>query len=91
MHHRRLRARQRILRQGCFEAVLEGSVFFLYAPFNGEMLRSVLRRLEDLARRRPIVLCAVGLELHDLPWLRPRETPSVSLCLYDSNVPGVTR
>jgi SAM-dependent methyltransferase len=67
------------------DAELDGSVFFLYAPFNGEMLRRVLRRLQDVARRRPIVLCAVGLELRDLPWLRPRSTSSVALTLYDAD------
>ncbi|GMU03787.1 class I SAM-dependent methyltransferase [Corallococcus caeni] len=68
---------------------LDGSVFFLYAPFNGEMLSAVLRRLEDVARRRPIVICTVDLELHGVPWLRERETGKVSLTLYDSCVRGV--
>ncbi|RKG80802.1 class I SAM-dependent methyltransferase [Corallococcus exercitus] len=68
---------------------LDGSVFFLYSPFNGEMLSAVLRRLEDVARRRPIVVCAVDFELHGVPWLRERKTPKVSLTLYDSCVPGV--
>jgi hypothetical protein len=66
---------------------LDGSVFFLYAPFNGEMLRQVVRQLEEVARRRPLVVCAVGLELHDVPWLAPRRTSCVSLVLYDSRVP----
>jgi SAM-dependent methyltransferase len=65
---------------------LDGSVFFLYAPFNGAMLGRVVRRLEDVARRRPIVVCAVGFELHDLPWLVPRTTSCVSLTLYDALV-----
>jgi SAM-dependent methyltransferase len=69
------------------EAALDGSIFFLYAPFNGEMLARVLRRLEEVARRRAIVLCAVGLELPDVPWLLPRETSSISLTLYDSHRP----
>jgi dienelactone hydrolase len=65
-------------------AELDGSVFFLYAPFNGQMLAQVLGRLEEVARRRRIVLCAVGLDLHGVPWLSPRKTSSVSLTLYDS-------
>lgn len=69
------------------EAALDGAIFFLYAPFNGEVLARVLRRLEEIARRRPIVLCAVGLEFHDVPWLLPRKTSSVLLTLYDSRVP----
>jgi predicted RNA methylase len=67
---------------------LEGTVFFLYAPFSGQMLRNTLKRLEEAARRRPIVICAVGLELNDVPWLSARKTSSVALTLYDSFTPG---
>jgi SAM-dependent methyltransferase len=67
---------------------LDGSIFFLYAPFTGEASTRVLRRLEEVARRRAIVLCAVGLELHGVPWLLPRSTSRVSLTLYDSQLPG---
>jgi SAM-dependent methyltransferase len=70
------------------DIALEGSVFFLYAPFNGEMLVAVLGRIEEVARRRPIVVCAVGLELREVPWLRSRGSANVSLALYDSCVPG---
>jgi SAM-dependent methyltransferase len=73
------------------ESDLDGSIFFLYAPFNGEMLTRVLRRLEQVASRRAIVLCAVELEFRGVSWLSPRKTSSVSLTLYDSRVPGVRR
>ena len=63
---------------------LDGSIFFLYTPFSGEMLAGALRRLEEVAGRRPIVVCAVGLELRDVPWLLLRKTSSVSLTIYDS-------
>ncbi len=66
------------------EVALDGTVFFLYAPFNGDMLTRVLRRLEDVARRRRIKVCTVGLELRDVPWLRSRPSACVSLSLYDS-------
>ena len=66
------------------EAELEGSIFFLYAPFTGELLQRTLRRLQALARRHPIVLCTVDLELANEPWLRLREAASLSLRLYDS-------
>jgi hypothetical protein len=69
---------------------LDGSVFFLYSPFNGETLTRVMRRLEAVARRRPIVVCAVGLEFPTERWLQPRRTSSLSLTLYDSRVPDVT-
>lgn len=62
---------------------LDGSVFFLYTPCNGAMLASLLERIEAVARRRPIVVAAVGVEL-DVPWLRARTTPCAALTLYDS-------
>jgi Histone methylation protein DOT1 len=71
------------------DVVPDGSIFFLYAPCNGDMLTAVLRRIEAVARRRPIVVGAVGLEFRDVTWLRPRKTSSVSLTLYDSHVAGV--
>jgi len=70
---------------------IDGSVFFLYAPFNGQMLARVLRRLRDVAGARPIVLCAVGLELPDEPWLERKPTSNVALVLYHSRVTGVPR
>lgn len=70
------------------EIALDGSIFFLYAPFNGEMLARGVGRLEEVARRRPIVICAVGVELHGVPWLVPRTAASRSLMLYDSEVRG---
>ena len=79
------------VRANAADTELDGSIFFLYAPCNGQMLTHVLRRLETVARRRPIVVCTVGLEFRDVPWLLPRRTSSVSLTLYDSHVPGVPR
>ena len=67
------------------EAELEGSVFFLYAPCNGETLIRVLKALETVARRKSITICAVDLELRE-NWLVPRKTSSASLTLYDSCV-----
>lgn len=67
---------------------LDGSVVFLYAPCNGALLARVVRRIEDAARRRPIVVAAVGLELHDAPWLSARPTSHrpghPALTLYDA-------
>ena len=63
---------------------LDGSVFFLYAPCNGEMLARVLDRVGAVARRRPIVVCTVGLELADAAWLTPRASSHVALNIYDS-------
>lgn len=66
------------------ELELDGTVFFLYAPFNGELLERVLRRLEAAARRRRIVVCTSGLEL-DEPWLFPRPTSGGAVTLYESH------
>jgi hypothetical protein len=62
---------------------LDGSVFYLYAPCNGPMLTAVLRRLEEVAKRRSIVVCTVGLELGDVSWLRRRKTTG-NVGIYDS-------
>lgn len=67
------------------ETELDGSIFFLYAPCNGAMLARVLRRVEEVARRRPIVVCTVGLPLDDAPWLSPRRASSLSLTVYDAH------
>ena len=66
------------------DVALDGSVFFLYAPFNGAMLTRVLERLEEAARKRSIVVCTVHLELRDAAWLAPRKTSSRALAIYDS-------
>ena len=66
------------------ETELDGSIFFLYAPFNGRMLTAVIGRLEDVARRRSIVVSTVDLELRGVAWLRQRASANVSLSVYDS-------
>ena len=69
------------------DVALDGSVFFLYAPFNGAMLTRVLERLEEAARKRAIVVCTVHLELRDAGrWLAPRKTSSHALAIYDSAI-----
>jgi hypothetical protein len=66
------------------EAELDGSIFFLYAPFNGQTLTRVIQKLERVAQRRSITVCAVHLELSGEPWLRPRESSCRSIALYDA-------
>lgn len=65
------------------EVDLEGTVFFLYAPFNGNMLKRVLARLQATARQHPIVVCTVGMALDEPPWMLPRDTSSVALTIHD--------
>jgi hypothetical protein len=65
------------------EVELDGSVFFLYAPFNGALLARVIEKLRRLAQRRAFVVCAVDLEL-DVDWLVPRASSHRAVALYDT-------
>jgi len=67
----------------------DGTVFFLYTPFEGPVLAHVLRRLHAVARRRAIVVCALGIDLHRAaPWLVARPLDAFWLTIYDSAIPG---
>ena len=67
----------------------DGTVFFLYVPFTGPVLAEVLGRLRAIAKRRAIVVCALGVELHrEARWLTPRPSDSFWLTIYDSAEPG---
>ena len=51
----------------------DGTVFFMYTPFTGEMLQEVLDRLKDESRSRMIRICAYGpctLPVSNQSWLR---------------------
>jgi hypothetical protein len=64
------------------ELAFEGTVFFLYSPFNGRTLERVVSRLEALARARPITVCAVDLELPDLRGVVRQPCDSLELSIY---------
>jgi predicted RNA methylase len=52
-----------------------GTVYFMYTPFRGAMLRRVLARLRTEAAQRAIRVCSYGpctLELARESWLQPR-------------------
>jgi SAM-dependent methyltransferase len=66
----------------------DGTVFFLYNPFTGSVLREVLARLHEVARRHALVVCALGLSLRE-PWLVPRPLEHFWLQVFDSVVPAV--
>ncbi|HVU03498.1 MAG TPA: methyltransferase domain-containing protein [Polyangiaceae bacterium] len=67
----------------------DGTVFFLYTPCTGSALRRLLDRLHGVARRRAIVVCALGSDLpRDATWLVPRPTDAFWLTLYDGVLPG---
>jgi hypothetical protein len=38
----------------------DGTIFFMYSPFTGSILRRVLEHLHDLSKRQPITLCTYG-------------------------------
>jgi len=66
----------------------EGTVFFMYLPFTGEVMEEALNNLHRAAQQRAIVVCALGFDL-TREWLKPRTAYSFWLTLYDSVVPGV--
>jgi hypothetical protein len=74
------------VRANAAEVALDGSVFFLYAPFNGELMVRVLESLREVAERRPVVVCTVGVEFPGEAWLVRRETANVTLNVYDARV-----
>ena len=51
----------------------EGTIFFMYTPFHGKMLQTVLERLRSEARTRTIAVCTYGRCTIDVArqyWLR---------------------
>jgi hypothetical protein len=66
----------------------DGTVFFLYVPFTGPVLAATLDRLRAVAARRPIVVCTLGLDLDQTPWLTRRDLDAFWLAIYDSRIPG---
>jgi SAM-dependent methyltransferase len=73
-------------------AIDDATVFFLYVPFTGPVLAEVLRRLHAVARRRDIVVCALGVDLdRGASWLVARKLDAFWLSLYDTSVPGASR
>lgn len=66
----------------------DATVFFLYLPFTGEVLASVMQRLLAIAEHRDIVICALGLDLRGWDLIVERPTQEFWLSIYDSRVPG---
>jgi hypothetical protein len=62
-------------------SLADGSVFYMYTPFRGELLRRVLDRLQGVAHERPIRVCTYGPCTRDVAqaaWLRLRPGCSVA-------------
>ena len=66
----------------------DATVVFLYLPFTGATLQRVLQRLEAVARRRQLVICALGLDLRGAAWLVERPSEEFWLSIYDSRIEG---
>lgn len=66
----------------------DGTVFFLYNPFEGAALVDVLERLHLVAQHHAIVVCALGLALGHTAWLKARPLDHFWLTVFDSVVPG---
>ncbi|MEZ4730845.1 MAG: hypothetical protein R3E79_27295 [Caldilineaceae bacterium] len=52
----------------------DGTIYFMFTPFRGQLLQTVLARLQQEAQHRPIRLCTFGSctpHVADQPWLRP--------------------
>jgi hypothetical protein len=69
----------------------DGTVFYLYLPFTGPVLVDVMARLREVASKRTIVVCTLGMDVDQVaPWLIRRTIDSFWLAIYDSRVPGAS-
>lgn len=75
----------------------DGSVFFLYTPFEGQLLQAVLDRLKGQAGKRTIKVCAYGPcvpQMSGQEWLVRLDRdagPGPGLALFQSRVRGHAR
>lgn len=54
--------------------ISDGTLFFMYTPFTGSILRTVLDKLRDLSQQRPIKVCTYGPctpQIERETWLYP--------------------
>ena len=76
-------------------SLADGTVFFLYTPFRGALLRQVLERLRAEARARPIQVCTYGpctAEMAGVSWLRPGDSPDAGaheVAVFHAAGPGL--
>jgi trans-aconitate methyltransferase len=67
------------VRQNAIEADLAaGTVFYLYTPFTGETLKTMLGRLQKESGERPITICTLGPCTSNVarePWLSTSSQP----------------
>jgi hypothetical protein len=71
----------------------EGTVFYLFNPFGGEIFNTVLGKLNKVALDHPITICSYGActpPLDELSWLGvsdPGTVDDVCLAIFRSNFP----
>ena len=64
----------------------DGTIFYLYTPFTGAVLNSVLEQLRLVALQHPIQICTYGPHLAAVtsqPWLQRIERAS-AISIYTS-------
>lgn len=61
----------------------DGTIFYLYNPFSGDVLAQVLSRLRSIALKRVITICTLGLSLNE-DWLEERAFEHFWLQIFDS-------
>lgn len=80
--------RVRIVQEDARRADLGGGdVFFMYLPFTGAPFDAVMSRIEDVAKAKRVVVCAVAVDVRRFGWLSPRAAPSSWMQVYES-APG---
>jgi len=80
--------RVRIVRGDARHADLaQGDVFFMYLPFTGAPFDAVMKRIEEVATAKRVVVCAVAIDVRRFRWLSPRAAPSSWMQVYES-APG---
>ena len=68
----------------------EGTVFFMYTPFTGDVMATVLTALQRQAHHRPLTICTHGactFEVAAQPWLHPSHpetTRAHTLAVFNS-------
>ncbi len=62
----------------------EGDTFFMYLPFTGAPFATVMQRIEEIARHKRVVLCAVAVDVRRFQWLRPLGEESSWMQVYES-------
>lgn len=63
-----------------------GSVFFLYCPFGGERVKTLLSALELIARTKTLTICCVDLPLPPCSWLLSEPSVGPDLAIHRSTL-----